>query len=86
MALQLPEQMTPQVKSKMLEMPLIGDMCETPHSEEDYNKEAIQSQDIAVSLQIGPVSVKMREHQTQERAFLILIPNQSDGIFKSLAV
>ena len=25
-----------------------------------------QSQDIAVSLQIGPVSVKMREHQTKE--------------------
>ena len=67
MALQLPEQMTPQVKSKMLEMPLIGDMCETPHSEGDYNKAAaIQSQDIAVSLQIGPVSVKMREHQTKE--------------------
>ena len=40
MALQLPEQMTPQVKSKMLEMPLIGDMCETPHSGEDYNKAA----------------------------------------------
>ena len=40
--LQLPEQMTPQVKSKMLEMPLIGDMCETPNSGEDYNKAAMQ--------------------------------------------
>ena len=57
MALQLPEQMTPQVKSKIV-MPLLGDMCETLYSAlEDYNTgSGARLQDIAASLLIGPVS------------------------------